>query len=75
VLLCGGTDGIDGPTDAAGGWATPSVDARGREMGLEARSHLERNDALSYLTEVGALLVTGPTHTNVMDLHVGVVLP
>lgn len=75
VLLCGGTDGIDGPTDAAGGIATPRTVSRGRDLGLRADDHLARNDAYTYLSAVNGLVVTGPTHTNVMDLHVGIVSP
>jgi len=73
VFLCGGTDGIDGPTDAAGGIATPQTVSRGSNLGLRADDHLARNDAYTFLSATDGLVVTGPTHTNVMDLHVGVV--
>ena len=72
VLLSGGTDGVDGPTDAAGAWATPSTVRRGQEAGMEAGDHLRRNDAYPFFEAVGHLLRTGPTHTNVMDVQVGI---
>lgn len=70
VFLSGGTDGIDGPTDAAGAWATPGTVEAGRRMGLDAQTYLASNDSYAFFREVGGLLKTGPTHTNVMDLQV-----
>ncbi|PSQ68975.1 MAG: hydroxypyruvate reductase [Bacteroidetes bacterium QH_1_64_81] len=75
VLLSGGTDGIDGPTDAAGAWATPSTATDARDAGCDPEAHLEANDAYPLFDAVDQLLHTGPTHTNVMDVHVGLVLP
>jgi len=75
VLLCGGTDGIDGPTDAAGAWATPSTATDARDAGCDPETHLEANDAYPLFDAIDQLLHTGPTHTNVMDVHVGLVLP
>lgn len=63
-----GTDGTDGPTDAAGGIATRDTVARGRRRGLDARAALANNDSYHYLAAVGDLIVTGPTNTNVNDL-------
>lgn len=63
-----GTDGTDGPTDAAGGIATPDTLARGRLLGLNARAALADNDSYHYLGTLGDLVVTGPTNTNVNDL-------
>jgi hydroxypyruvate reductase len=63
-----GTDGTDGPTDAAGGIATRGTLARGRARGLDARAALADNDSYHYLAAVGDLLITGPTNTNVNDL-------
>ena len=73
ALLSGGTDGIDGPTDAAGGWATPSTAAAMRSQGIDPYAALEVNDAYHCLRAVKHLLVTGPTHTNVMDIGIGLV--
>ena len=65
-----GTDGVDGPTDAAGGIADGATMGRGRRLGLSAPDHLLRNDSYPYLRATGDLLVTGPTGTNVGDLMV-----
>lgn len=75
VLLSGGTDGIDGPTDAAGAWATPSTARSMREAGVDPAAALERNDSYTAHEAAGTLLRTGPTHTNVMDLTIGLVRP
>jgi hydroxypyruvate reductase len=69
VILSGGTDGNDGPTDAAGGVVDPGTVGRGRAQGLEARKHLADNDAYPFLEKTGDLLMTGPTKTNVMDVR------
>lgn len=63
-----GTDGTDGPTDAAGGLATADTLARGRGLGLDAAAALTNNDSYRYLAALGDLLFTGPTQTNVNDL-------
>jgi glycerate 2-kinase len=68
VLLAVGTDGSDGPTDAAGALADGSTVARGSKMGLDASHHLDDNDAYPFFKALGDLVVTGPTRTNVMDL-------
>ena len=68
-----GTDGTDGPTDAAGGIAWPDTVARGRALGLDARAALADNDSYPYLGALGDLIVTGPTKTNVNDLVLAVV--
>jgi glycerate 2-kinase len=68
AIVCLATDGSDGPTDAAGGIVTPNTVARGRARNLDARAALAANDSYHYLAAAGALLVTGPTHTNVNDL-------
>jgi hydroxypyruvate reductase len=71
LLLSMGTDGIDGPTDAAGGWADGTTAGRARRKGVDLTAALERHDAYPALHELGTLIITGPTGTNVMDLHVG----
>lgn len=63
-----GTDGVDGPTRAAGGVVDGTTISRGRAIGLDARAHLDRNDAHAFLRAVGGLLTTGPTGTNVNDV-------
>jgi glycerate-2-kinase len=68
TFLAGGTDGIDGPTDAAGGIVDGGTIGRGRRLGLDAAAALADNDAYPYLSATGDLIVTGPTGTNVADL-------
>jgi glycerate 2-kinase len=70
ALLSGGTDGEDGPTDAAGAIVTTEVVDRARQQGLDPNEFLNRNDAYSFFEATGGLLVTGPTQTNVCDLRV-----
>ncbi len=70
LVLSGGTDGIDGPTDAAGAWASPAT-ARGAEAaGLSMDDALADNDAYPFFERLGQLIKTGPTHTNVMDVMI-----
>lgn len=71
VLLSGGTDGEDGPTDAAGAIADECLIARIAASGLDPDSYLARHDSYTLLDAVDGLFKTGPTHTNVMDLRVG----
>lgn len=73
VFLSGGTDGIDGPTDAAGAWATPTTATDARRHGLDPQAHLDDNNAYPFFDELDQLLKPGPTHTNVMDIHIGLV--
>jgi len=70
VVLSGGTDGTDGPTDAAGAIADHTTVQRGRSLGLDPNFHLDNNDAYPFFEKLGDLLITGPTHTNVMDVRV-----
>lgn len=70
ILLSGGTDGEDGPTDAAGALADTQVVGNARLRGLNPVEYLKRNDAYSFFAETGGLIVTGPTHTNVCDVRV-----
>ncbi len=70
-VLAAGSDGTDGPTDAAGAFADGGTWARGREAGLEPQDYLANNDAYPFFDALGALLKTGPTGTNVNDLMIG----
>jgi glycerate-2-kinase len=65
-----GTDGIDGPTDAAGAVATGTTLARGVSFGRDAETALGRNDAYPFFQLLNDLIRSGATGTNVMDLHV-----
>ncbi|MFZ5584780.1 MAG: glycerate kinase type-2 family protein [Thermodesulfobacteriota bacterium] len=69
LVLSAGTDGTDGPTDAAGALADGQTIARGLAQGLKALDHLDRHDAYPYFKALGDLIVTGPTRTNVMDVR------
>jgi glycerate 2-kinase len=70
TVLSAGTDGIDGPTDAAGAIADSRTLARAAGLGLDARRFLDNNDSYGFFEPVEALLKTGPTGTNVMDVRV-----
>jgi hydroxypyruvate reductase len=70
VFLSGGTDGRDGPTDAAGGVVDPRTLTRIRDAGADPAALLEDNDSYRALTAAGDLLRTGATGTNVADLQV-----
>jgi glycerate 2-kinase len=72
AVLAGGTDGVDGPTDAAGAYADGTTVARAGTLGMSARGHLENNDAYPLFHALGDLVVTGPTGTNVTDLAMGI---
>ena len=65
-----GSDGTDGPTDAAGGYADGDTAAELRGKGMEVYKVLQDNDAYNALKEVGGLIFTGPTGTNVNDVAV-----
>jgi hydroxypyruvate reductase len=75
VFLSGGTDGIDGPTDAAGGLVDPGTIARIHNDGFDPRLLLDNNDTYHALDYAGDLLVTGPTGTNVADLQILLIHP
>jgi len=70
VLLSAGTDGEDGPTDAAGAFCDAQVIADARNRRLIPADYLARNNAYHFFEPLGALLRTGQTHTNVCDLRV-----
>ncbi len=70
LLLSAGTDGSDGPTDAAGAFACGSTLVRAEGLGLTTGRYLKENDSYNYFRLLGDLLRTGPTHTNVMDLQI-----
>jgi glycerate 2-kinase len=69
VFLSAGTDGTDGPTDAAGAICDGDTINRALEKGLEPKRFLDENDSYHFFHKLGDLIVTGPTYTNVMDLH------
>lgn len=69
-LLSAGSDGTDGPTDAAGAFADGKTCVRARKLGLNPHQYLVRNDAYTFFKPLKDLCITGPTRTNVMDLIV-----
>jgi len=70
LILSAGTDGTDGPTDAAGAFADGSTTRRAAALGLSPTRHLENNDAYPFFAALGDLFITGATRTNVMDLRI-----
>jgi glycerate 2-kinase len=74
-VLAADTDGIDGIEDNAGAMVSPTTLARGLALGHKAEDHLQRNDAYSYFSALGDLVVTGPTFTNVNDFRALLILP
>lgn len=70
TIFSAGTDGIDGPTDAAGAIADSATFQRARRRGLNARAYLDNNDSYRFFQRVNGLVKTGPTGTNVMDVRI-----
>ncbi len=70
VILSAGTDGIDGSSFAAGAIADETTISRARELGLNASDYLERSDSHAFFNDLGDLVVTGPTGTNVRDIRI-----
>jgi hydroxypyruvate reductase len=68
LIACFGTDGSDGPTDAAGAFADGQTVGRAQAIGLAAVEYLSRNDAYNFFAALNDLILTGPTNTNVNDL-------
>jgi glycerate 2-kinase len=68
ALLSAGTDGSDGPTDAAGAFADGETCRRASQKGMNPREYLANNDSYNFFDELGQLFKIGPTRTNVMDL-------
>ena len=75
TILSGGTDGEDGPTDAAGAIVDQDLWRTARTLKLHPDPFLAINDSYTYFEATGGLLQTGPTHTNVMDLRVAILTP
>lgn len=68
-IFSGGTDGLDGPTDAAGATADGNTVARAAALGMDARAFLNDNDSYHFFAPINGLVKTGPTGTNVMDVR------
>jgi len=70
-----GTDGVDGPTDAAGAVADDESIGKARALRLDPVAVLAANDTHTFWKALGALIRTGPTGTNVMDIVVALAVP
>jgi glycerate 2-kinase len=70
TFLSAGTDGTDGPTDAAGATVDGHTAGRARDLGLDAKAYLDNNDSYTFFQKTGELFMTGPTGTNVMDIQI-----
>jgi len=73
VVAAFGTDGTDGPTDAAGALVDGETAARARGLGLDAGRALADNDSYPFFQRLGDLLMTGPTRTNVNDIYLALI--
>lgn len=69
IILSAGTDGSDGPTNAAGAIADGTTLLRAEKIGINAQEYLEDNNSYYFFQKLKDLFITGPTNTNVMDLH------
>ncbi len=70
TMLSAGTDGTDGPTDAAGAIVDGDTIVKARQAGLDPEEYLHNNDSYNFFREVDSLVIIGPTGTNVMDLQI-----
>ncbi len=75
TILSGGTDGEDGPTDAAGAIADTAVAQATAQLHLAPQTYLADHNSYPFFQQTSGLLITGPTHTNVMDVRVTLVEP
>ena len=73
VVLSFATDGIDGPTTAAGAYAGGNTIQRARDSGLDPHHYLSNNDSYAFFDQLGTLIKTGPTGTNVNDISLVIV--
>ncbi len=69
-----GTDGTDGPTDAAGACADGTTAERSEALRLDIARYIGNNDSYNFFKELGDLIITGPTNTNVMDVRIFIIL-
>lgn len=75
ALISVGSDGTDGPTDAAGGYVDGDTCRTLQERGMDLQAYLDNNDAYHALQAAGGLIITGPTGTNVNDVTIGLIRP
>lgn len=70
TFLSAGTDGTDGPTDAAGAIVDGKTVSKAKAIGLDPQAHLKDNDSYNFFKKIDELFITGPTGTNVMDIQI-----
>ncbi|VAX23579.1 D-glycerate 2-kinase [hydrothermal vent metagenome] len=70
AMLSCGSDGNDGPTDAAGAYCDWTTINRGKALNLNAQEYLSNNDSYNFFNQLNDLIITGPTKTNVMDIQI-----
>ena len=70
AVLSAGTDGTDGPTDAAGAFADTTTLDRARVVNINPKTYLDNNDSYHFFEKLDDLVKTGPTNTNVMDIRI-----
>jgi glycerate 2-kinase len=70
TFLSAGTDGTDGPTDAAGAIVDGETTVKARAAGIEPEEYLKNNNSYNFFKKIDALFITGPTGTNVMDIQI-----
>ncbi len=73
TFLSAGTDGTDGPTDAAGAVVDGDTAGTARKLGADPLRYLDDNDSYNFFSTTGGLLTTGPTGTNVMDVQIALI--
>jgi len=73
TLLSAGTDGTDGPTDAAGAIVDNETATKAKKEGIIPEEYFDNNDSYNFFKRTGGLLITGPTGTNVMDIQIAVI--
>ena len=73
-FLSAGTDGSDGPTDAAGAFVTPALMEKMKSISAQAEASLTENDSYHFFSNTGDLFKTGPTYTNVCDIQILIVI-
>lgn len=73
IILSGGTDGTDGPTDAAGAIVDNETAEQVLQENLPVKEYLENNDAYHFFKKTNGLIITGPTQTNVMDIMIAII--
>ncbi|MCK5505161.1 MAG: DUF4147 domain-containing protein, partial [Thermodesulfovibrionia bacterium] len=73
TFLSAGTDGTDGPTDAAGAIVDGRAITKAKSLGLDPQNYLDNNDSYNFFKQTDSLIITGPTGTNVMDIQIAVI--